>query len=262
MKFVAALLVLVPIMAHAETISLYAAGSLRAALTDIGDLYESKSSNKIAARFGPSGTLKADIVDGAKVDLFASANMALPQALHADGKSGPVVLFAHNKLCALANPELKIKTADLLMRMLDGEVKLAIATPKADPAGDYALEIFVKAETIKKGAQAILEKKAKQLTGGPKSAVAPAGKNVYGWHIAQRHADIFLTYCTNAVLATEDYPGQQIIQLPEPLAVGADYGLTVIKGSSRAAAAFAKFIVSPEGQSILAGYGFIPVKSP
>ena len=184
--------------------------------------------------------------------------MEHPQALHDAGKSGPVVLFARNKLCALATPSLKVTSANLLDRMLDAEVRLGTSTPKADPSGDYAFEVFRKADSVKPGARAALEKKAKQLTGAADSAQPPAGRNAYGWHVAEGRADIFLTYCTNAVIAAQENPGQQIVALPDALAVGADYGLTVIRGAKPAAEAFADFIVSPQGEAILAGYGFSP----
>jgi ABC-type molybdate transport system substrate-binding protein len=48
--------------------------------------------------------------------------------------------------------------------------------------------------------------------------------------------------------------------LPDALAVGADYGLTVITGAAAAADRFAQFILSPPGQKILTGYGFAPAK--
>ena len=105
------------------------------------------------------------------------------------------------------------------------------------------------------GSRAALEKKALQLTGGPSSAQPPAG-NVYGWHVAEGRADIFLTYCTNAVVAQREHPGQQIVALPDPLAVGADYGLAVMNDASAAAHRFALFVVSGEGQRILAAHGF------
>jgi molybdate transport system substrate-binding protein len=44
--------------------------------------------------------------------------------------------------------------------------------------------------------------------------------------------------------------------LPEPLAVGADYGLTLMNDSPPAAYCFALFIVSAKGQQILAKHGF------
>ena len=52
--------------------------------------------------------------------------------------------------------------------------------PKADPSGDYAWEVFRKAENLKAGASATLEKKALQLTGGPSSPPAPQGRSIYG----------------------------------------------------------------------------------
>ena len=76
--------------------------------------------------------------------------------------------------------------------------------------------MFAKAEALKAGSRAALEKKALQLTGGPASAQPPAGRNVYGWHVAEGRADIFLTYCTGAVVAQREHPGQQIVALPEP----------------------------------------------
>jgi molybdate transport system substrate-binding protein len=147
-------------------------------------------------------------------------------------KSGPVVRFARNRLCALVNPELEVDSASLLERMLDPSVKLGFSTPKADPSGDYAFDVFHKADAIRPGVQAALEKKALQLTGSPSSVTPPAGRTAYGWYIAEGHADIFLTYCTNAVAAQKENPRQQIVNLPDNLAVGADYGLTVISGSS------------------------------
>ena len=53
--------------------------------------------------------------------------------------------------------------------MLEKDVKVGTSTPKADPSGDYAFEVFRKADAIKAGAQAKLEKKALQLTGSANS---------------------------------------------------------------------------------------------
>jgi ABC-type molybdate transport system substrate-binding protein len=182
--------------------------------------------------------------------------MEHPLALAADKRSGPVALFARNRLCALARPGLEVTSASLLDRMLDPQVKLGTSTPKADPSGDYAWEVFRKAEKLKAGASAALEKKALQLTGGPSSPPAPQGRSIYCDLIAQGTADIFLTYCTNALAAQRENPAQQIVPLPDTLAVGADYGLTVMNGASAPAYKFAMFILSAEGQRTLAKHGF------
>src|SRR6201992_869467 len=121
--------------ARADTIQLFAAGSLRAALSDVAKAFEAESGQTVQAKYGPSGILKDEIAGGAKADVFASANMEHPQALSAAGKSGPVLLFARNRLCALVRPGLDVSSATLLDRMLDPAIKLGTSTPKADPSG-------------------------------------------------------------------------------------------------------------------------------
>ncbi len=95
-----------------------------------------------------------------------------------------------------------------------------------------------------------------KLTGGPTSQKAPKGRNQYGWVMENRRADVFLTYCTNAVLAKKEVPGLQIVAVPDALSVGADYGITLIAGASEAAALLADFILGPDGQKVLARFGF------
>ncbi len=67
--------------ALADTVQLYAAGSLKGALSDVAKAYEAATGNKVEAKYGPSGLLKNEIAEGAKADVFASANMEHPQAL-------------------------------------------------------------------------------------------------------------------------------------------------------------------------------------
>jgi molybdate transport system substrate-binding protein len=247
-----------PVTGSAETVKLYAAGSLQEPLDELGKAYQKASGNKVEAKYGPSGRLKEEIAAGAKADVFASASMEHPQALFDDDTSGPVVRFARNKMCALVKGGLAVTTDNLLAHMLDRKVKLGTSTPRLDPSGDYALQTFVKAEALKAGAQEMLEQKALKLTGGKDSATPPAGRIAYGWHVDQGRADIFLTYCTNALAAQKQYPAQQLVELPETLAVGADYGLTVINGAPASAQQFAEFILSKDGQTILTNYGFAP----
>jgi ABC-type molybdate transport system substrate-binding protein len=239
-----------------ETVQLHAAGSLRTALTQVAAAFEAAYGVKVRSKFGPSGTLKDEIAAGAPAHVFASANMEHPRALANAGKGGPVVLFARNRLCALVRPGLAVTSDTLLERMLDPHVKLATSTPKADPSGDYAFAVFAKAESVRAGARAALEAKALQLTGGPESPMPPPGRNLYGLLVAQGAADIFLAYCTGAREAQEQNPRQQIVALPDALAVGADYGLTVTAAAPPEAYRLAMFILSAPGQRILADLGF------
>jgi ABC-type molybdate transport system substrate-binding protein len=244
-------------MARADdNVLLYAAGSLRSALAEIGSAFKAATGATVQSKFGPSGLLKDEIASGARAEVFASANMEHPQALAAARRSGPVVLFARNELCALVKPGLAVTSETLLDAMLDPDVKLGTSTPRADPSGDYTFEMFRKAEALKPGAQATLEKKALQLMGGATSAAPPPGRLVYSWHIEEGRADMFLAYCTATREAQKQSPDLKVVAVPRALAVGADYGLTVIDGAAPAAYRFAMFVLSVEGQRILAGYGF------
>mgnify|MGYP000845578380 CR=1 FL=1 len=240
-----------------ETVRLYAAGSLRAALTEVARVYGEQTGTRVATTFGPSGSLRERLQQGEAAEVFASANMEHPQRLAAQGLAGEVRRFARNQLCALAQPEVDISTDNLLERILEPAIRLGASTPKSDPAGDYAWELFRKADALRPGAFAVLDGKALKLTGAPDSAQPPDNRNVYGWVMAQKQADVFLTYCTNAALAAKEVPELQIVRLPESLAVGANYGLTVLKsGDEEAGRKFADFILSPAGQAILQKYGF------
>lgn len=175
--FAALAIMMAPGMAE-EAVLLHAAGSLRTALTDIAKAFEAAGLGKVQAKFGASGLLKDEIAGGVRAEVFASANMEHPLALAAEKRGGPVALFARNRLCALARPGLDVTPAALLDRMLDPQTKLGTSTPKADPSGDYAWEVFRKAEKLSPGAFATLEKKALQLTGGPSSPPAPQGRSI------------------------------------------------------------------------------------
>ena len=246
-----------PSMAASDTpIELRAAGSLKAAMTEIIGQYQAQTQQPVAAQFGPSGLLRKRIEGGEKVDVYASANMKHPQTLVAAGKGAKVTMFAQNQLCALAQENVPLTTANFLETILDPEVRLGTSTPKSDPAGDYAWQLFAKAEALQAGAKATLEQKALQLTGGPTSAKAPEGRNPYGWVMQNDRADVFLTYCTNAKLAQQQVPQLQIVSLPITLSVGAQYGLLVLQDAQPQAASLAEFILSHKGQAILASYGF------
>ena len=257
-SMLAAALLALPMTAKAETVRLYAAGSLKGALTDVARAFEANSGGlKVEMEFAASGLLRERIEKGAKADVFASADVGHPSKLADAGYAkSKIAIFARNELCALLHKDLKLSAHGLLETMLDPAVRLGTSTPKADPSGDYAFALFAKAEAMTAGARSVLEAKALQLTGGPTSENAPAGKNLYGWLISSGKADVFLTYCTNAVLARQDIPGLDIVKIPPALNVGAEYGMIVLKNGSAAADLLAKFIQGEEGQAVLAKYGF------
>lgn len=252
--------------AQAEpAVTLYAAGSLTGALGEAAKAYGAATGVEVATKFGPSGQMRERIEAGEPATMFASADLGHPKNLADAGKAGPVVVFTRNRLCALARPGLDIGTDRLLASMLDPAVRLGTSTPGNDPSGDYAWAVFTKAETLQAGAKSALEGKALKLVGGKDSAQPPPGRNSYAWHLAEGRADLFLGYCSAGKIAAGELPGLTVVDLPSGLAVGADYGLTVLNGPAEqeaAAGRFAMFILSPAGQAILERWGFTPVAEP
>jgi ABC-type molybdate transport system substrate-binding protein len=246
-------------LAHAETVNLYAAGSLKAALTEVAKAFEQARGGavRVATTFGPSGLLRERIEKGEPAHVFASADTSHPKRLADQGRTrGAVRVFARNQLCALARSGLAVTPERLLDTMLDPQVRLGTSTPKADPSGDYAFALFAKAEKLEAGAQAALEGRALQLTGGANSERPPADRNPYAWVMETGKADLFLTYCTNAVLAQKELPSLQIVQIPKELNVGADYGMILLEDAPAPADDLAGFLLGEAGQAILAKHGF------
>jgi molybdate transport system substrate-binding protein len=241
-----------------RVVRLYAAGSLRAALTEVIAAFEKAQSVKVEPTFGASGLLRERLASGEQGDLFASADVGQPLALQSAGKAGPVVLFARNRLCALVRPNLAVTSETLLTTMLDPTVRLGTSTPKADPSGDYAWEVFRRAEAVRPGSRERLEAKVIKLTGDPAMPQPPPDRNVYAWHVAENRADLFLGYCTNAKAFKNELPDGRVVELPPELSIGAEYGLTVLEAAAapRTAAALALYILSNDGQRVLHEHGF------
>ena len=245
-----------PAAAVGDPVQVYAAGSLRDALTEIARDHEARTGQKVVLTFAASGLLRERIEQGAPAQVFASADTKHPQRLANQGQWQAPVVFTRNTLCALAQGAVAVTSDTLLSTMLQPQVRLGISTPKADPAGDYAWALFQKADALQPGATVRLEAKALQLTGGAQSAQAPAGRNTYAWVMEQNRADVFLTYCTNAVAARAEVPSLQVVAVPEALQVGAAYGLTVRAGAPAQAQAFAQAVLQPPAQAVFRRLGF------
>lgn len=239
-----------------QPVAVYAAGSLREALTEVGDLWQKQGGAPLAFTFGASGLLRERIEQGEPAQVFASADTDHPQRLAARGDWQAPAVFTRNSLCALAAPQLAVTPQTLLETLLRADVRLGTSTPRADPSGDYAWALFRKAEAVQPGAHAALDAKALKLTGGADSPKAPAGRGTYAWIMDTGQADIFLTYCTNAVASQREVPRLQIVQVPAGLQVGASYGVTVRQGAPAAAGDFAAFLLSPVAQAVFRRLGF------
>ena len=247
-----------PCAAKADQLRIFAAGSLRNALTEVIVAFGSPEGSIARPVFGPSGLLRDQIEHGAPADILASADMAQPRRLAQSHPGRPVILFTRNRLCALARNSVGLSTETFLDRLLDPRVRLATSTPGADPGGDYAWAMFARADAVHPGAQAILQAKAQKLVGGSATPpLVPGHGAVQGVFLADR-ADVMFGYCSGSAAVMQEIPNLVSIPVPSNLSVAAAYGLVVLSDNPLAAR-FALFVMSEPGQAILQKNGFDPV---
>lgn len=212
--------------------------------------------------FGASGLLRDRLRNGERADVFASANMEHPHSLKQSGHAVEVRAFTRNELCALAQPAFSADPRPLIDKLLDARTRLGISTPKADPSGDYAFEMFERIESTgagPAGSASALKARALQLTGGPQSPPPPTDRNVYGELVATGQADVFITYCTNAAIAIGERPALKSLPIEPRINVAATYGAAVMRGASPSAERFMALLMGPQGQERLRALGFSPV---
>ncbi|MCF8169438.1 MAG: molybdate ABC transporter substrate-binding protein [Rhodoferax sp.] len=239
-----------------DTVQVYAAGSLRGPMTKIATEYQERTGQKIVLTFGASGLLRERIEKGESASVFASADTMHPQRLADGGSWRAPVVFVRNAMCALTSEKVSAEPSTLLSVMLKPEMRVGTSTPKSDPSGDYAWALFAKAETVQTGAYKTLDAKALKLTGAANSPQPPNGRTFYEWAMDEGQADVFLTYCTNAIAAQVEVPRLKVVQMPPELQVGAAYALTVNKAASTAAVAFAQALLEQPAQVIFNRFGF------
>jgi molybdate transport system substrate-binding protein len=247
--------------ASADTLKLMAAGSLRAAMTDLLQHFPRQSDEVDTPEFGSSGLMRQKIESGAAADVFASADLEQPHKLAAGHPERLVILFARNSLCAIARPNLGLNETNLLDRLLDPAVRIATSTPGSDPLGTYSWEVFARADAVKPGARATLEGKAKKLVGGgEKTPPLVPGKGAIEGIFLSDQADVMLIYCSAVAALQKEIPTLASIKLPSTLAVEAADGLIIIN-SKPVALRFVAFVMSEEGQATLQKHGLEPIAS-
>jgi molybdate transport system substrate-binding protein len=248
--------------AEARELHVLAAGSLREALSEIATAFGKANGVTVTVGFGPSGVLRERIEKGEKADLFASADMGHPLKLLADGRAAQVAMFVRNRLCGFALPKVGLTTADFLDRMLDPRVKLGTSTPKADPGGDYTWAMFHRADVVRPGSFAILDKKALKVVGGPANSAPVGGRDPVAAAFDAGRIDVMIGYCSGRRRMLAQVPGLEVAEVPPDIAAGPEYGLAVMKGADPLAPMLALYMLSPAGQKVFAENGFAAVGLP
>jgi molybdate transport system substrate-binding protein len=217
-------------------LTVFAAASLTESFKAVGTAFEKDNPGvKVTFNFGASSTLVTQIMQGAPVDVYASADTAnMKKLADAGGATNPTT-FATNKLRIIVgkgNPKAIVGVADLAK----AGITTVTCAPEV-PIGRYAADVFVKAG----------------VTVTPKSLEADV-KGVVN-KVTLGEADAGIVYATDVEAAGDKAAG---VTIPDNLNTIATYPIVATKDAknSAGAAAFVKYVASPAGQRILATYGF------
>jgi molybdate transport system substrate-binding protein len=216
-----------------------AAASLKAAFTNYAMQFSAAT-----ARFSFAGSdvLAAQIEQGLKPDVFASANTKLPDMLYTKGMVEKPVVFAANKL-VLAVPAGSAKVTSLADVEKPG-VAVAIGSSTV-PIGTYT--------------RTVLARLGPALSAKIMANVRTEEPDVSGivGKLTQGAVDAGFTYITD-VKATDGK--LQAIALPAGLQPVVAYGVAVVKGARHPAQAqqFITGLLSGHGRSDLLQAGFLP----
>lgn len=242
--------------AHAETVEIFAAGSLRKVVADLGTEASSTLGITVKGSFGGSGSMRERIEKGEKPDLLMSADVGSPRKLEAQGRTTvPVIVFARNRECVVSRKALGVTPANLTAKLLDKSVRVKTSMPVADPSGDYTWAIFDKIDAQRPGAGKALKDKAQTLMDATAPPAAPGQSNLAALFAAGK-IDLTIVYCSAAV--DKELPGLASFPVPAALDPHPVYGVAVLSAKPEAMR-LALYLLSEKGQTIIAKNGLVPV---
>ena len=219
------------------TVTVFAAASLTAAFTEIGDAFTTEYPDaEVVFNFAASSDLVTQIGEGAPADVFASADLTnMTKLTDAGNHATEPVVFANNLLeiiVAPGNPLGITGVADLANQDL-----IVVTCDVEVPCGTYAAQIFESA------AVAVTPKSLEE------NVKAVVTKVTLG------EADAGIVYRTDVMAAGADAAG---VEIPVDINVVAEYPIAVTAEAPNAdgAQAFVDFVMSEPGQEILGSYGF------
>jgi molybdate transport system substrate-binding protein len=232
-----------------RTLNVFAAASLTDAFTEIGENFQTANPGvTVTFNFAGSQALRTQIEEGAPADIFASASGKEMDAaiegnfIAEDTKQ----VFLTNKLVVIlpANNPAGLETLEDLTK---SGVKIVLAAEEV-PVGNYARQAL----DLMNGSFGadFKDKVLANVVSNEDNVKQVVSKVQLG------EADAGIVYTSDAVAA----PDLKSIEIPAELNVIAKYPIAPLVESENAdlAQAFIDFVLSDEGQAILAKWGFGP----
>jgi molybdate transport system substrate-binding protein len=237
---------------QARTLTVLAAASLNESFNELGALFETQNPGvKVSFSYGGSQQLAQQLGQGSAADLFASAStkymdaaVASKRITKADARS-----FARNRLVVIF-PKDNLAGLESLVDLAKPGLKLDLAD-KTVPAGQYTLDFLDKADKDPAFNPTFKDHVLANVVSYEDNVKAIVTKVSLG------EADAGIVYVTDITAMAAAKIGK--LEIPEPLNILATYPIAPIIDSKNPdlAKAFITLVLSPDGQAILAKYGFI-----
>ncbi len=231
------------------TLTVFAAASLTDSFKEIGQAFEAAHPGvKVTFSFAGSQQLRAQMEQGAKADVFASADTKNMDPLKTENLlSGDYQVFAHNLLTVII-PKANSAGLATLQDLTKPGTRIILADASV-PAGSYTLQILDKLSADPVYGSGFKTKVLANVVSKETDVKAVVSKVSLG------EADAGVVYTTDARAAGDKLSA---IGIPDQFNVIATYPIAVLKGSANPSLAqqFVDFVLSSDGQDILSKNGF------
>jgi len=233
-------------------LTIFAAASLTEAFTELAATFEATNPGvKVDVNFASSNALRLQIEQGARPDLYASANTLHMDAIFEAGLVDQPLIFAHNQLVVImpaSNPAGVNSLADLAKPGL----KLVLAGPEV-PVGRYARQSLQKMSTAPTSGSDFAGRVLTNLVSEEETVKAVVAK------VQLDEADAGIVYSSDVTPAVAGR--LKTIEIPPIFNVVADYPIAATTNSQQPVLAqtFINFVLSPSGQAMMSRHGFGPV---
>jgi molybdate transport system substrate-binding protein len=248
-----ALLLIIPIAASAQEITVAAAADLSSVLPEIAARYRAQSGTEVKLTFGASGNLTTQIRNGAPFDIFFSADEDYPNQLIAAELADKATLYRYavGRLVLWVPNDSPLDLTKLgINALLDPSIKkISIANPQHAPYGRAA------AATLRH--YGIYEQVSSRLVLGENIAQAAE-------FVESGNAQAGLIALSHALTPTMKAKGRYWV-VPLDAYPTLNQAAVIISRSKqeKAAKQFLEFVRSPQITSLLESYGFsLPVEKP
>ncbi len=228
--------------ACAADLTVSAAASLTNAFNEIGKAFEAKNpGSKVQFNFAASGALLQQIVKGAPVDVFASADEeTMNDAQTQDAVDAATRIdFVRNSLVVIVPGDAKFVPTSVSDLARDSITRVAIGQPASVPVGRYA--------------KAVLEQANLWSTVEPKMIGASSVRQALDY-VARGEVDSGFVYATDAAVMPDKVRVAFSVPTLQPIL----YPIAVLKnaGDKALALRFVRYVMEPDAQAVLARYGF------